>query len=103
MRICGHVGCLSAHKSDGAMKKNQITLKIAFFDRNFTLRVPKSHKSEWVKDGDFFLLFDAAHKIVFLVKGVVDLILEYKCTIGIVASILGRVKNQNCPKTFQDS
>ena len=54
MRICGHVGCVSAEKCDGAMKKKQITPKIAFFDPNFTFCVPKAHKSEWVKNGDFF-------------------------------------------------
>ena len=30
MRICGHVRCVLAEKSDGAMKKSQITPKIAF-------------------------------------------------------------------------
>ena len=30
MRICGHVRCVLAEKSDGAMKKTQITPKIAF-------------------------------------------------------------------------
>ena len=57
----GHAdAAMSVEKCDGAMKKKQITPKIAFFDPNFTFCVPKAHKSEWVKNV-FFLLFDAAH------------------------------------------
>ena len=51
----GHAdAAMSVEKCDGAMKKKQITPKIAFFDPNFTFCVPKAHKSEWVKNGDFF-------------------------------------------------
>ena len=30
------------------LKQKKITMKIAFFDPNFTLCVPKSHKNPWV-------------------------------------------------------
>ena len=52
--ICGHVGCVLAEKSDGAMKKPKSPQKSPFFDPHFTFRVPKSHKSESVKNGDSF-------------------------------------------------
>ena len=61
MRICDHVECVSAEKSDGAMKKNKSSRKLPFLNPKFTFRVPKSHKSEWVKNENFVLLFDAAH------------------------------------------
>ena len=60
MRICDHVKCVSAEKSDGAMKKKNHPQKSPVLTRISPFlfpNLPNLHGEKW----GFCLLFDAAH------------------------------------------